>query len=528
MAMETRSFEMTQQAVNEPLADHTFQRRMMVFAIIFFIPFAAMEVFARSNCGSSTWQSLPGKELHVISDVERFQKLQRAYGLGDSKEDLAVGQLAKVISTRAENYGEYYVEVRIGVEDLKLAPPCFEELWCSDGLLLTSNVIFAVALILFLLVFLTNVSEYRHQVQRHKTIAESLANNSGEIYRMIVSGQAAEHLTRVIYGPNSKLRWMAFKFFPFVELGLLVLVCLCLTFVPTFRMLYAIAFSALATGLVVFAIVVSLRFCLWFFCVIKYARRASSDQTFEITFCSMPEVEAVCVIYKRFIFWFCNVGTIADHIAMPRRNAMILARTQLLAHHRDPEDDTSPIMGWSLKVCYGRYFKKPPPQYRLGCCGFDPISGWHALHKEFPVDPAQIHDFQRWLADPSRRNWFRYEGVALQAQHALPWNLERLRDPLRRPDQLVEPEELQLTKVFSLRSVKEHGSQLSICLSAMGGEELPPLIAGKSDLVADLCYRVAVENHAGFQVKVALPDATTLDMLDRRLPLAEALKDFME
>ena len=327
--METRSFEMTQ-AVHEPVADQRFQKQSILFAIILFIPFAAMELFANSNCGSSALQSLPaGKELHVISNVERFQKLQLAYGLGDSKEDLAVGQLATVISTRAESYGDYYVEVHIGVENLKLAPPCFEELWCSDGLLLTSKVIFAVALILFLLVFLTNVSEWLHQVQRHKTIAESLANNSVEIHRMIVSGQAAEHLTRVIYGPNSKLRWMAFKFFPFVELGLLVLVYLCLTFVPTFRMLYAIAFSTLATGLVVFAIVVSLRFCLWFFCVIKYARRASSDQTFEITFCSIPEVEAVCVIYKRFIFWFCNVGTIADHIAMPR-NAMILARTQLL------------------------------------------------------------------------------------------------------------------------------------------------------------------------------------------------------
>ena len=211
MAMETRTFEMTQQAVIEPLADQKFQRRSMVSAIILFIPFAAMEVFAHSNCGSSVFQSLPGKELHVISNVERFQKLQRAYGLGDSKEDLAVGQLATVISTRAESYGDYYVEVHIGVENLKVAPPCFEELWCSDGLLLTSNVIFAVALILFLLVFLTNVSEWRHQVQRHKTIAESLANNSGEIYRMIVSGRAAEHLTRVIYGPNSKLRWMAFK-----------------------------------------------------------------------------------------------------------------------------------------------------------------------------------------------------------------------------------------------------------------------------------------------------------------------------
>ena len=52
--------------------------------------------------------------------------------------------------------------------------------------------------------------------------------------------------------------------------------------------------------------------------------------------------------------------------------------------------------------------------------------------------------------------------------------------------------------------------------------------AVKSDLVADFCYRVAVENHGGFQVKVALPDATTLDTLDPRLPLAEALKDFIE
>ena len=41
------------------------------------------------------------------------------------------------------------------------------------------------------------------------------------------------------------------------------------------------------------------------------------------------------------------------------------------------------------------------------------------------MDPARIHDLQRWLMDPIHRDLFRYEGVALRATdpwHILAWH----------------------------------------------------------------------------------------------------------
>ena len=45
---------------------------------------------------------------------------------------------------------------------------------------------------------------------------------------------------------------------------------------------------------------------------------------------------------------------------------------------------------------------------------------FHGLIKSPQVDPARIHDLQRWLMDPIHRDLFRYEGVALRATD--PWH----------------------------------------------------------------------------------------------------------
>jgi hypothetical protein len=50
---------------------------------------------------------------------------------------------------------------------------------------------------------------------------------------------------------------------------------------------------------------------------------------------------------------------------------------------------------------------------------------FHGLIKSPQVDPARIHDLQRWLMDPIHRDLFRYEGVALRATdpwHILAWH----------------------------------------------------------------------------------------------------------
>ena len=115
---------------------------------------------------------------------------------------------------------------------------------------------------------------------------------------MIVSGRAARHLTHVTYGPNSLLRWMAFKNCLWVELAFLVIFYLIIVVNPNVRMTVVIEFSPMLTAIIPFASILCLRFGLWIFCVIKYSRRAAAEQTFDIAFCTIPEHHAVCVIYR--------------------------------------------------------------------------------------------------------------------------------------------------------------------------------------------------------------------------------------
>lgn len=119
---------------------------------------------------------------------------------------------------------------------------------------------------------------------------------------------------------------------------------------------------------------------------------------------------------------------------------------------------------------------------------------FHGLIKSPQVDPARIHDLQRWLMDPIHRDLFRYEGVALRAtdpwhgtesaedfqdvsacfsisalpilpcnlkvlafscqsawggpgcpdvEEILPWDNGRLHDPLRQPYELEVPQSMQ-------------------------------------------------------------------------------------
>ena len=63
-------------------------------------------------------------------------------------------------------------------------------------------------------------------------------------------------------------------------------------------MTVVIEFSPMLTAMIPAALILCLRFGLWFFCVIKYSRRAAAEQTFDISFCTIPELDAVCVIYR--------------------------------------------------------------------------------------------------------------------------------------------------------------------------------------------------------------------------------------
>lgn len=516
---------------DEDLFDLRRIKMSMVITLIVMIPISVAYGFMNMNCGDAGLKALKQEEhLHVIDDLDRLNKFQSLYGLESLPKvcEPLLGQIVEVTAASLGDYGYYYVSVRSPgstTSECHMAPPCLTELWCGRGAMIPTNLGMMLAVIVAIFVLVLGILDLKHQYFRQQQILESLGNNTAQIYRMIVSGRAARHLTHVTYGPNSLLRWMAFKNCPWVELAFLVIFYLIIVVNPNVRMTVVIEFSPMLTAIIPFALILCLRFGLWIFCVIKYSRRAAAEQTFDIAFCTVPENHAVCVIYRRFIYWFCNIGNLPlgqppPNMNVAYRKPMVLVRSQLLAHRSDPDNDESAIVGWSLKMCCGNYNRS-----RRGVTVF--FNGWSALWREFPVDPARIHDLQRWLMDPIHRDLFRYEGVALRATEILPWDNDRLHDPLRQPHELEVPQSMQLTKVFSLRCVDGNHGQLTLYLTTMAGEELAPMTASGADLVADLCYRVSVEGHEGFQVKVALPNGQTLDSLDPKKSLSDAFRDFM-
>eukprot|EP00438_Fugacium_kawagutii_P014567 Skav232310 [mRNA] locus=scaffold882:682917:684446:- [translate_table: standard] len=509
----------------------------MMIAVLALIPVVAAYIPSNQLCGDAGLQALKsGQQLHVIADLDKLNKLQDLYGLGPCDDACElVGQTVEFAGNISlDGYGAYWVSVRGpgSLLEVHLAPPCLTELWCGKVAKSACNLGMVAAACLFLFVMIHGAFEIMHQKARQQQILEGLGNNTAQIYEMIVSGRASGELTRVTYGPNSRLRWMAFKLCPWIDLLCLVLVYLSITFSPVFRMFCLVAFSPVLTASIPLVVLLCLRAVLWLCCVIKYWRRATAMETSDIALCALRELDAFCVIYRHYIYWFCNIGNVPEerpHVANTAyRKPMILVRSQLLAHHSHPDDDQTPITGWSFKVCYGRWFPRARGHSNpFLLCGFC-MAGWKAFYKDFPVDPARLHDLQRWLMDPTRRELFRYEGVALSATDVLPWDKGRIHDQLRHADEMPVPEAMQLTRVLTLRCSDAGDGLLAIQLSTMAGEMLPLLSAHASDLVADLLYRVSVETNEGFQVKIALPNAKTLDVLDPKQTLAEAFAAFID
>ena len=306
-----------------------------------------------------------GQQLHVINDLDRVKKLQDLFGLGPCEASCTsmVGQMVEVLGISLGQYGGYYVSVRLPESSSEdhLAPPCLTELWCGKAAMVLPNLGMMVAVVLFLYVNILGCFEIMHQQFRQQQVLESLGNNSAQLFRMIVSGRAARHLTHVHYGPNSRLRWTAFKYCPWIDLLCLLLVYVALAFRRTWRMFY----NPVVTATTCLACILCWRFGLWVFCVIKYCQRAAAEQTFDIAFCALSDIDSVCVIYRRFCYWFCNIGNVGQgrpplQMNTAYRKPMVLVRSQLLSHHSDPENDESPIVGWSLKMCYGEWHQKKP------------------------------------------------------------------------------------------------------------------------------------------------------------------------
>ena len=212
---------------------------------------------------------------------------------------------------------------------------------------------------------------------------------------MVVSGRADSH---VQYGPNSWLRQFAFRHCPLFEMACTTVLCVLMLSFPSVQLKFEIGLSTWITGGVAFACIIAIRVGIWLFCVVQYALRATSQRTFEIAFCGLPAREECGVVYDGHMFWFKNIGNLpaGEPPHVPNNDVILrqvafnyLSRTQLIAHRQVADDDASPIMGWSFRVCWGRYLNRRTTTA---------FAGWRLLSKDFPVDPARLHDFHRWLA----------------------------------------------------------------------------------------------------------------------------------
>ncbi|CAJ1380383.1 unnamed protein product [Effrenium voratum] len=386
-------------------------------------PAAVLGFFAWGSCGSNS-SLKEGQTLHVISDQQLLKKIQAGSGCDPCA---AAGQAVTVV--RVPESWEYVLVRLPSGEELSLAPEALG-LWCGPGWQVGGLVTAVMSCASFLICGPIAALLVAGNQSLRRELQASLEAGHTEVYHLVLSGRAAEQFSRMVYGPGGTRREKILALFPWLDFGSPLVIYICIAAIPGCRLQLCITAAAMV------ALVLLARIGLWLHCTLRYLRRASPEQTAEISICGFPQSQRpkVCIIYDQQMLVCFNVGNLpavlpANMISMPALS--FLARMQLVACHEVRGDDTSPIIGWNLKVGYCVWSENK----------------WVARWKAFPVDPARLHELQRWLTQ--HRQLFRFQGVALrseevidQRQVRLPLQAEEIEDGL--------PEALTQTRVFTL------------------------------------------------------------------------------
>ena len=305
---------------------------------------AVLGFFAWGSCGFNT---SAGQTLQVISDQGLLRKMQEGIGCEEACR-AAAGQVVTVLRFSAS---WDYVVVRLpsGVE-LDLAPEALG-LWCGPGWQVGGLVAAAMScgcLVICGPIVALLVMSYQ---RLRRELQANLQDGHAEVYHMVLSGRAAQHFSTMVYGPGGTRRAKIFMLFPFLDFGSPFVIYICIVFIPDARLALCIA----AASMIASVLLVRIGLCLY--CVIRYARRASPEQTAEISICAFPRNQRpkVCIIYDQQMLVCFNIGDLpavlpANTISMTV--VSFLARTQLISCHEVRGDDASPIVGWNLKVAY--------------------------------------------------------------------------------------------------------------------------------------------------------------------------------
>merc|ERR1712232_10989 len=127
----------------------------------------------------------------------------------------------------------------------------------------------------------------------------------------------------------------------------------------------------------------------------SYRRGVKNARSKEIVFLSTSS--CVLVVFDGELMRFPLASRI-NGILRP------LVKSQLVAQRQDSADETSPIIGWSLRLLHASMKN----------------DNWEPVSHLFPVDPGQVHAFQQWLSNAPQLERFRFCGTATQRAMQIP------------------------------------------------------------------------------------------------------------
>ncbi|CAE7301006.1 unnamed protein product [Symbiodinium natans] len=472
-----------------------FSQRLCGLALVMTcVVLSVLGFLAFAKCGLCSIRV--GEHLHLLSDPEQLAATQSAWHLPCSDAcRSAAGQDVVVVSIDVRRSS---LDVRLSSgTTLTLAPTAVREVVCSDTWAVTGLVVACIGASMSVVVIAVFAVMWCQMGHHHKLLRERIEQGSAQVYRMVLSGDAAWHFANMVYGPGGHRRKQACQGFPCLELG--VLLPLMLTLMVQAQLAVALA------GLGVAAFLVSIRLGLLLHSVLM-SRARLYKRTTDIAFCTLPEDRKICVIYNGSMLLFRNIGDIPAQgpiNAQGPMDAPSLAQTQLVARHEVPEDDGTPITGWSLRICYLTWNKD---------------QGWTPRERFFPVDPARLHDFHRWLMEDEQQRLFRFAGAALSTSQMPATTRRALAGPSQRQTEEDLPRMLMQTQVLAIHT--DDGRDLR--LLSLAGEEVARVLVHDAELVADVLHRVCVRpEFGGSEVKIVLPGGQTLDRIDPKLTIQQ-------
>lgn len=460
-------------------------------------------IVAGAKCGGSNRSLISlvkvGDTLHVISNLDSLRKAQEeSKGTCDLSCQQLCGKAVVVVGVWPES-----VTVALdGHPGVTLAGNSFEEtrILCGNDSKVAGIITATMSGWLVLAYAPVMCCSFWKSHRAMASVKQYFDEHPQDVFRMTLSGAAAQHHAKMMWGPGGVRRKATWWCCPWLELMPPLSLYVYIAAVPGARRVLTVV----ALSLIGF--VIMCRCLRHTYVVCKYYHRMSKKRTCDIAIARIigdNDISLVVVfdgVLRRF-FHVGNIYTDPDNALALQVSA--LGVSQLVAHHEDPNDDTTAIVHWSLQVIYGEKGGET----------------WSCHTEHFPVGLVGVHDFQRWLRQGERQRHLRFVGEARARDQVSEPSLETLFTHYEERVPAVAVEDGNAEQVDDggehvLTARCQHADApgfFTVTLVTMAGCDLLAFTVPAKEVVADFLHTVAARaEFGGRKVRIVLANSQSL------------------